>query len=348
MKKQGVFIFLSFVFVIIISALLILIFNRGFYTRQDLSDIIISIIAIPFVCFFAWAIVYAVIFQLFKSEERAFSCALVGAFIAFVIVIVYCSTTAYAHAGRTDAYGGHYDNETGEYHYHCNGNPPHQHNEDGSCPYKETEKAVSEPKSASYSTVTPKPELHIQTPNPLTPTLAPAQRSLSSTSAPVKTDRSSHSVIPVIIVSAIPFIIIFCVTSHYIEKYRSKKQGYEVKVKELVQRKQRLESEYETLKSEYMKKEEHRVSAAWKMLYDVLADKKASNPTMAKVLSDYEWYLTKRVSQHLKTKKNRAPKAAEAVEKFGKRNKELVEKLKKTEYEFENYKVTHPDELSDK
>ena len=38
-----------------------------------------------------------------------------------------------AHPGRTDIYGGHYNDETGEYHYH-HGFPAHQHI-DGECPY---------------------------------------------------------------------------------------------------------------------------------------------------------------------------------------------------------------------
>ena len=41
----------------------------------------------------------------------------------------------FAHSGRTDSNGGHYDNTKGEYHYH-HGYLAHQHNEDGSCPYE--------------------------------------------------------------------------------------------------------------------------------------------------------------------------------------------------------------------
>lgn len=42
-------------------------------------------------------------------------------------------TSVFAHAGRTDANGGHFDLSTGEYHYH-HGFPAHQHT-DGYCPY---------------------------------------------------------------------------------------------------------------------------------------------------------------------------------------------------------------------
>lgn len=49
------------------------------------------------------------------------------------ILLFSCCTAAYAHPGATDANGGHYDAETGEYHYH-HGYPAHQHT-DGKCPY---------------------------------------------------------------------------------------------------------------------------------------------------------------------------------------------------------------------
>mgnify|MGYP003377908942 CR=1 FL=1 len=40
---------------------------------------------------------------------------------------------AFAHSGKTDSAGGHYNHSTGEYHYH-HGYPAHQHPE-GICPY---------------------------------------------------------------------------------------------------------------------------------------------------------------------------------------------------------------------
>lgn len=53
--------------------------------------------------------------------------------LSFSIIIGLLSTIAYAHSGKTDEYGGHYDNSTGEYHYH-HGYPAHQHT-NGICPY---------------------------------------------------------------------------------------------------------------------------------------------------------------------------------------------------------------------
>ncbi len=50
-----------------------------------------------------------------------------------IACITVLSLSAYAHPGKTDASGGHYDHSTGEYHYH-HGYPAHQHT-GGVCPY---------------------------------------------------------------------------------------------------------------------------------------------------------------------------------------------------------------------
>lgn len=52
--------------------------------------------------------------------------------ICFLFLTLLCAGAS-AHSGRTDSSGGHYDNSTGEYHYH-HGYPAHQH-ENGVCPY---------------------------------------------------------------------------------------------------------------------------------------------------------------------------------------------------------------------
>lgn len=56
----------------------------------------------------------------------------------FAVVVILCLSILFgqivlAHPGGTDEYGGHYDRETGWYHYH-HGYPPHSH-KDGVCPY---------------------------------------------------------------------------------------------------------------------------------------------------------------------------------------------------------------------
>lgn len=50
-----------------------------------------------------------------------------------IILVSFFAVGTYAHSGRTDKYGGHYDTSTGEYHYH-HGFPAHDH-PDGYCPY---------------------------------------------------------------------------------------------------------------------------------------------------------------------------------------------------------------------
>ena len=54
-------------------------------------------------------------------------------FALILCVALSVPVAVFAHPGRTDEYGGHYDWETGEYHYH-HGYPAHQHI-DGYCPY---------------------------------------------------------------------------------------------------------------------------------------------------------------------------------------------------------------------
>lgn len=49
-----------------------------------------------------------------------------------LLAILLCMTS-YAHSGRTDSNGGHYNRSTGEYHYH-HGYSAHQH-PGGVCPY---------------------------------------------------------------------------------------------------------------------------------------------------------------------------------------------------------------------
>jgi hypothetical protein len=51
-----------------------------------------------------------------------------------ILCILALSVTASAHPGRTDSDGGHYNRDTGDYHYH-HGYPEHYHN-DGVCPYE--------------------------------------------------------------------------------------------------------------------------------------------------------------------------------------------------------------------
>ena len=53
--------------------------------------------------------------------------------VIIILVMVSMATPTLAHPGRTDGSGGHFDHDTGEYHYH-HGYPAHQH-KNGECPY---------------------------------------------------------------------------------------------------------------------------------------------------------------------------------------------------------------------
>ena len=74
-------------------------------------------------------------------------------FLSLVITILFifslCSFVVFAHSGRTDSNGGHFDSSTGEYHYH-HGYPAHQH-PNGVCPYatKSSKSSVSSISSKS-------------------------------------------------------------------------------------------------------------------------------------------------------------------------------------------------------
>ena len=52
-----------------------------------------------------------------------------------ILLLLTCTITIYAHSGNTDERGGHYDQETGKYHFH-HGWPAHPH-QNGVCPYAE-------------------------------------------------------------------------------------------------------------------------------------------------------------------------------------------------------------------
>lgn len=54
--------------------------------------------------------------------------------LSICIVCVLFTNISFAHPGRTDSSGGHYDRSTGEYHYH-HGYSAHQH-KNGVCPYE--------------------------------------------------------------------------------------------------------------------------------------------------------------------------------------------------------------------
>lgn len=84
-------------------------------------------------------------------------------FIVFILIYLV-TAPVHAHRGRTDANGGHYDNDTGEYHYH-HGYSAHKHI-DGVCPYNHDDQTKHQEGTSSASDATKKPELHLETPDP--------------------------------------------------------------------------------------------------------------------------------------------------------------------------------------
>ena len=71
-----------------------------------------------------------------------------------VLSVVFMGVSTYAHSGRTDANGGHKDNQNksglGSYHYHCGGHPAHLH-PNGVCPYSSSSSSSSSKSSTSSS-----------------------------------------------------------------------------------------------------------------------------------------------------------------------------------------------------
>ena len=55
-------------------------------------------------------------------------------FIISILFLMFFGTCCYAHSGKTDSNGGHYNHYTGEYHYH-HGYSEHKHI-NGLCPYE--------------------------------------------------------------------------------------------------------------------------------------------------------------------------------------------------------------------
>lgn len=64
----------------------------------------------------------------------------IAAALFSLMLLFSISTIAFAHSGRTDAKGGHYDHIGGDYHYH-HGYPAHQH-PNGECPYRNNSSSV--------------------------------------------------------------------------------------------------------------------------------------------------------------------------------------------------------------
>ena len=85
----------------------------------------------------------------------------IGSVVIIILAIISIQMNVYSHSGRTDANGGHKDNQNksglGSYHYHCGGHPAHLH-ENGICPYsssssKTTKSTTSTSTGTSVKTI---------------------------------------------------------------------------------------------------------------------------------------------------------------------------------------------------
>ena len=74
----------------------------------------------------------------------------ISIFALFVFLLALLCPLVFAHSGRTDGNGGHYNRSTGEYHYH-HGYPAHQH-KNGVCPYDHNDKTDHNSDSGSKTT----------------------------------------------------------------------------------------------------------------------------------------------------------------------------------------------------
>lgn len=72
--------------------------------------------------------------------------------LIIILIVLSMQISVYSHSGRTDANGGHKDNQNksglGSYHYHCGGYPAHLHT-NGVCPYSSSSKSNKNSSSSS-------------------------------------------------------------------------------------------------------------------------------------------------------------------------------------------------------
>lgn len=258
--------------------------------------------------------------------------------IVLGMVIFLIATVAYSHPGKTDEYGGHYDNETGEYHYH-HGYPAHEHI-DGKCQY-DFEDKTNYSSGASSSTATKKTEYHVETPDPLSPEIADVNNNRSPVPS-LTTNKNDINMTYIIICGIIALVISIYIISAFVEKYRSEKKNYEQLSIQLQEKYDELEkrlcSKYNLMTKKYMQDEKNKILQDRKLLEKFLEDKKKAYPEMAKLFADYEYYIANNTARYLNGKNHPAKKTAECVRDFGMRNKELMQKLKETEYELLRYK----------
>lgn len=132
---------------------------------------------------------------------------LISVALLILLTLVF-AFNANAHPGRTDSDGGHYDRNTGEYHYH-HGRPAHDH-PNGKCPYDDediyeynfsyTETTADSPQwdddiyeeSSSYTETTVAPIQTTDSPQRDDETYEESFSNIETTAAPIQTANSSQ------------------------------------------------------------------------------------------------------------------------------------------------------------
>lgn len=97
--------------------------------------------------------------------------------VAGVCAFMVLACPAFAHSGRTDSKGGHYDRSTGEYHYH-HGYKAHQH-DNGVCPYDYKDATDHSPRKSTNpvrTSATPRPTVKPTVTTQPRATVAPAAK----------------------------------------------------------------------------------------------------------------------------------------------------------------------------
>ncbi len=193
------------------------------------------------------------------------------ALIVTTCLCLSCGLVVFAHPGGTDEYGGHYDQETGDYHYH-HGYPPHSHT-NGTCPYDFDDKTGWNSGSSSGSTVqtttnpsvtTTKPQsATVSTTGPVwDPYLRPDRQSTTtSEQTEDKNDPGTYVLIVILLIICVIPIVAFVLIYNYLFKsdivYTQNKKTTELKAEKIKNKKskaQQATAKRQEIKSVFRKK----------------------------------------------------------------------------------------------
>ena len=142
-------------------------------------------------------------------------------------ILLFVPYNVFGHPGRTDSYGGHYDHNTGSYHYH-HGKPAHLH-PNGICPYMPTQ---SEDVVSSENSAPPAESLYYK-------------ETANSSPSKIEWTNNKNQLFGFKILVCVLSILIFLIL-YYLFKI-NKKHSLQLSV--VCKEKEDIESEYTALKS---------------------------------------------------------------------------------------------------